>query len=470
MNYTDEDLDVFIERIKFGDCVLFLGPDLFRDAKQESLYRNYSLSKCRQMEARQIEFDSTQEQNLNYTVNRYIDGLNEHISAMLIKPDQLMEKRNFSEFIKKNLSVKQLYDKLALFPFQLVINTNPDRTIYDSFSEKLGEDRCCFWYYDFNRQDNEQVAESHLPLEITPDKTVIYNVYGYDAPASTPSILLGETDYLEFVRKVNMPQNGLPVSIRNFIRNNRICLFIGFQHESWTLKILLQALGFSEQTRNNFTFPADRWLPHVEHFYRGSFNFSFRHPGAEVFVDKLYQRFMQNAVPVPSATRLVQLVFICCTASADGDDYRKDLRVRDKIAKQLKPKQLEGKISIWADDIAGGEHKVEVRNERYAAADIFIVIGSDLLYDEKVHANFTHACQLLKQDPGKRIIPVFARHFLLEQVKEIPHGDWIPRNAAGPVPVLDEGRDEDKTITEACSRILEIIDQVSKEVSDDGKD
>jgi hypothetical protein len=113
--FDDSEFDDLIKQIREGDCVLFLGPDLFRDRDGKNIYEEFSRMKCGQMSQNKINYDESQSSNIYYTVNRYIRGMNDlqEQERRLESVSSLNEKRSFNSLIESSVRENDLYRQLA---------------------------------------------------------------------------------------------------------------------------------------------------------------------------------------------------------------------------------------------------------------------------------------------------------------------------------------------------------------------
>lgn len=473
-NLSDKDFETLIARIRDGDCVLFLGPDLFASAEKQSFYAEFSRQKCEQMKREQIDFDESQAGNIYYTMNRYIRGMSEidKREQRLESTSLLAEKRAFVSMLETMTSRNPVYQKLAALPFYLTINTNPDDELFRCQQKMGGGRKYHFSYYDITRENNELVAQQDLPNEITPDNFVVYNVYGHATKEKVRSVITSESEFIQFTRKVNLQNNGMPACIRNFIRNDKYCLFLGFKYDQWSLKILLQALGFSGDTpQKNISFADNGLSRYQRDFYRDEMKFLFIDNNTEEFINELSGKF--GAAPTGGTLTIqpdkpLKGVFIS-KAFPSTDDEKEDIRIREKISAQLKPLQTKGYISLWSEDLKiASENEEELIRDKYNSADIFILLGSDTLADSKVMERMQSAIEITKQDPSKKIVPVYVRYYPVDQITGIEPGSWIPKADNVPIPVIDTGGNVDKKCTEVSDEIRKLIMEILSKKANGG--
>jgi hypothetical protein len=455
---VEDQIDSLLNRIKYGDCVLFLGPEVLVNTKGAALSYVYSNLICSKMVAEGIEYDDSRRDDIYYTVNRYIKGRNQ-IEKGLIKTTELTLKRDYGNFLKANMKASETLEKLAKLPFYLTINTNPDDLINGLIQANIENRSCRFWYYDVNRNDNELQAENKLPGEINAENYVVFNAYGHSADDHLQSIIIREAEFLEFSKKINNINNGIPAVLKNFIKNNKICLFIGFQYESWPLKVLLHALGFSKEIPDqNISFNYRGLLKYQSDFFKDELKFMFIDSDPEGFIHSLYHRYLDLNIPNQIITHVpkqkVKIVFI--SDLSNSVDAKKDNAIRNKISGQLKPLEMKGQITMWAEDyLPSGTNIENVRRQCYSDADIFVLIaGASILGSEEYYSRIGEVLTLLEQNPRKKFIPVYASYFMYNAFDAISTNNWIPTDDAKPVPILDgTDSDIDRKVLCVCEKI-----------------
>lgn len=214
----------------------------------------------------------------------------------------------FYDFRRTNTSA--VHEKLAKFPFRLVILSTPDFMLYNAFlkeGKKPVVDR-----YNFEGENSKLVFDG------TPEEPLIFYLYGHiDNPES---LILSESDLLDFLYKVakNMPK--LPLNLTSEIRDsNKSFLFLGFGLRYWYLRILLHILeeGRSKVCQSfaleDFTRTTDVDFQNTNMYYSKSEKIQIFNKNANSFVDDLYAKYMLSNHHKTTSSTLVTLasVFIC---------------------------------------------------------------------------------------------------------------------------------------------------------------
>lgn len=131
---------------------------------------------------------------------------------------------------------------LAGLPFEFVIDTSPIRTASDVF-QRIKPGTVTAYYDRTGRQP------AMLP-DPTRDQPVVYQLYG--SLEQPRSMILSDSDRLDFIVKVARGQPALPLNLSSALQDSdRSFLFLGFDLADWHYRLLLHLL--SDNTRRNYT-------------------------------------------------------------------------------------------------------------------------------------------------------------------------------------------------------------------------
>ena len=184
------------------------------------------------------------------------------------------------EFLKQFRVDTSLLQQLASMPFPLVINTSPGPAVQQVFAAaKPGS------FSDF--YDRTAPARPDVP-DPAADAPVVYQLYG--SLERPPSLILTESDRLDFVEAIISGRPGLPLKIKNALADEeRSFLFVGFELDQWQLQLLLHVLG-RNKTRAYKSFALERAGEepdeHTKDFYLRDQNIHFVSGAIPDFVDR----------------------------------------------------------------------------------------------------------------------------------------------------------------------------------------
>lgn len=463
-----------------GQCVLFLGPDLLTGKDKVPLYQEFShtlfqeLQQLAKEKDKKIFFDEQRKGDLTYTSERYIHERNRLLGYTSVTEIGL--KKRLSQYIDDHAFTGSMYQQLSELPFYLILNASFDRHIYELIKKnRTGEDvQHFFAYYDNYKGKNETNTRSRLPDEIDYYNNVVYNVFGFmgekkDKPqpsfANCESIILKELEFMNYSKNINLPDNGIPSIITNFLNRDKTCLFLGFQHEDWHLKILLKALSFPKETTDKNSYSLwnfDRISSH-NHFYEDEMKFLFIPQNPELFVDTLYRTCMPESqeAPRPASPRLkrtVNIVYISDLSDDRETEYDQD--ILDRVSGQLKGLETNGMITQWSEALLkASDNRQQEIQRRYEQTDLFVVLAGVTFLSSKYYERLELAVSMTGKNPSAKIIPLYLRHFSIPDIPGIQKGQWLPVDQAGqPTPIKSGPEDEqDKKIKDICEFIIKQI-------------
>jgi hypothetical protein len=242
---------------------------------------------------------------------------------------------------------------LAALGFELVLNTSPDTTVFELFSSvKPGAQAA---YYDRTGRNPPMLPDASR------EKPVIYQLYGaFDNPRS---MILSDSDRLDFIVKVARANPALPVNLTSTLHDpDRSFLFLGFDLSDWHFKVLLHIL--SDNARRNYvSFASELESGPVDmdtrDFYRTSHKVHFFSGDLAAFCEELKRRYESEqpspgepVAPAPVVVSAEAPVVFICHASEDAEMAREvaeGLRAAG-IGAWLDKDNLRGGVS-WNDMI-----------------------------------------------------------------------------------------------------------------------
>lgn len=234
---------------------------------------------------------------------------------------------------------------LAALGFELVLNTSPDTTVFELFSRVRPGAQAA--YYDRTGKSPPMLPDAAR------ERPVVFQLYGsLDNPRS---MILSDSDRLDFIVKVARANPGLPLNLTSTLHDSdRSFLFLGFDLSEWHFKVLLHVLS-DNTTRNYLSFAAELESapvdPDTRDFYRTSQKVHFFSGDLPAFCAELKARYEAEQPapgdPVPLAPVVsaeAPVVFIC-HASEDAE-----------MARQVAEGLLAAGIGAWLDkdNLRGG--------------------------------------------------------------------------------------------------------------------
>ncbi len=337
---NDKDWQKLLKIFEQGQCVLMLGSDIpsGSDNSQPPLTTLFARYLAAQIDSDTKIFDPD---DMTYVVQHY---LAKRIGDRL---DLELEAVNFYAHYREGTT--KLHRALAQLPFSYCVSTTPDVYMVNAFKEV--DKHPIKAYYNFGG------GNQTLPATPTPNTPLVYQLYG--STDNSESLVLSETDLLDFLANIIAGQPELPSALGKVFGDKKTSfLFIGFGFQRWYLRVLLHlfhstsknARTWSIALENNRFF-SDPALEQTTLFYGDAHSIEFKNCPWSEFADDLLKLYRQKTdLPVatvePNLPDDAPTVFLChCSQDSEA--------VAD-LGKKLRDKGL----NPWRDrdDLRGGEN------------------------------------------------------------------------------------------------------------------
>lgn len=258
------------------NSVLVIGPGVITDKdRRKSLAAGFA------------ERYSVSNQSL---IKHYFDDDN------LIRPkdakSRMTIQKNFADFYRNKFSesARELYRKIAQIPYSLVISLNPDDTLrnfYDEIPEL--KEKAVFDFYVKGKKN----LKNDTPSKESP---YLFNLFGcYTEPES---LILTYDDLFEYLRNI-LPGDGLPPSIRTFLRSAEKITFLGVEFDKWYFQLLVKLLTESDEKYEilRYASPDLSFDANVNCICEKNFEITFVGPDISSFVNELYYHCYKSDPP-----------------------------------------------------------------------------------------------------------------------------------------------------------------------------
>ena len=313
-NLSDILFQNIARQIKDGSCVLFLGPAAV-SAKFKGKGLEPLTERCAAGLAAGLDLSKEETRSLTQVCSSL------RIRNTMSDTSIIAAVQDFYQKAENDAEMNPLLQKLADLPFKIIINTTPDDFFARFYAETVREFR--FDYYNFRKPNPDplyQFGEDDPPL--------IYNLFGfYEKPES---LVLTYGDQLAYVNKITGAQHErLPDSLLAAFNVPRFYLFLGFDFEDWSLKVLLDALF--KNARNNiqpFAYPSKQDLligPEEKVFFKGEFKMEFPEIDMENFVEQLLEHYKKLDDEGPSDAGMTKADVLVLHNEATDDAACEDL-------------------------------------------------------------------------------------------------------------------------------------------------
>ncbi len=358
--------------IERGECTLFVGPELpMTSAGGESRVPARALASRLLEGLDDLELDAADPLavNLAWLSQRYVS-----------QEDEVgleMELGQWHEKLRDETST--LHDDLAALPFRFIVTSGHD-PLMEAALRRAGKTPAVERYH-FRGKNKDLLPE---PTAAAP---VLFHLYGHVGEPS--SVVLTETQLLEFLAKLIAGDPPLPNDLNAMLTNGRIFLFLGFGLEQWYLRILLHVLKVLRRGSRSFAVEALEASRGTEFenailFYRENFKMDVFPSDVGEFVHELRGHYVPpptaegareaapSAAPLaaePASAATGSKVFIC-HASEDAGTARRihDALKRAGLEPWLDKESLRGG-DLWDDHIESTIREV----------DYFVVLNSRAL-------------------------------------------------------------------------------------------
>ncbi|MBX2891084.1 MAG: SIR2 family protein [Saprospiraceae bacterium] len=337
---TDTVYQNIARNISEGSCVLFLGPAAITARQPDGTYRPLT-ELCANQLAKGLGLSKEEEDSL-YHVASYLRVRAQRSDTMLIS-----EVQDFYNKAEREAQLHPQLEQLADLPFRIVVNTTPDDFFARFYATAVRDYR--FDFYNFRKPSSDPLysfGDDAAPL--------IYNLFGFFKRSE--SLVLTYNDQLAYVNKITGAQHErLPDSLLAAFTMPRFYLFLGFDFEDWSLRVLLDALF--KNARNSiqpFAYPLKGKReagPYARVFFQSEFRMEFPKVDMETFIGNLLEHIgkLEGQASSDSATPLADALVLHNEASDDDGcqallSHLKPLRMRTLT---LRDAVGQGDVQAW---------------------------------------------------------------------------------------------------------------------------
>ncbi|MEN0046975.1 MAG: SIR2 family protein [Bacteroidota bacterium] len=255
--------ELTIDAIKNGECILFLGPEVFTNSKGERL------------EERLLIYLKVADDE---QVRVYEDGLfffknpTRHTSVSY-NIRQFFEQEDLSE-------AKALFDQIAHIPFHFIISITPDHLLDQAFQAHNFKHRTDFYWKKHANSRNIPVPSPQQPL--------LYNMLGsIERPESLILDHNGLFNYLESVFEGNKLSNTLRDHI---LSDTQSIIFLGVPFERWYMQLIMRMLNLHGNSKFLRFADSQNVSEYIQLFGKDEFYINFIPNNIPEFVQEIYTR------------------------------------------------------------------------------------------------------------------------------------------------------------------------------------
>ena len=265
-NNTIADIDwgFITETIKNEKCILFLGPELFRDKNGFSLEEQMS---------NHLDIGNNPDIQSFYKEEGlflFTSGIKKTKSYYKIKRFYNQDFREFENILKK----------LARIPFHFIISITPDKKCSETFATLGFKSRFAFYW--------KKQSTSTSFGKPTTKNPVIYNIFG--SIDRQDSMVLTHDDLFEYFESI-FKENSMPEKLKLNLKEAHNFIFLGLNFDKWYMQILLRVLYLHNDKYEFMRYAANQQVSEeMKAFCYQQFKIEFIPTQLNEFVNELYRQ------------------------------------------------------------------------------------------------------------------------------------------------------------------------------------
>jgi SIR2-like domain len=437
-----EQYQTLARKVKDGSCVLFLGPNAVMAKTADGKWSSISDMCARHLATQHDIKISAQDRCTLPYVTSLIRFQNRSTDSVLQE-----EVAQYYKSIASKAELHPMLEQLTDLKFRIVINTTPDTFItrlYDQIAQPVYPD-----YYNYYK------PTTNFKFDFEKDqRVVIYNLFGdYNKPES---LVLSYKHQLNYIKKIVGEQQNerLPDALTNAFKDFRHHLFLGFDFEDWTLRLILDTLY--KNVRENvqpFSYPSKGERAtgsDTQVFFQGEFSMQFPQVDMETFVTNLvaqYQTLDTTATGAGSESPRASIL-VLYNEKADKDGF-------DALMKHLRA--LPARIITIADAIGKGDTLAWLRQTLDEVQVVLPLLSADF-YDPATNPALPLLQEITQRNNPRKgflVMPVILKQVALDG----PLGQLATLRPSNRMPVMGGGA-EDQYATEIQEGLRKYIENL----------
>lgn len=261
---TEDDWNEIIASIEREECILVLGPGAIQNAEGNSLHDKFTDLLEKETD---VEVPKDQEK-------------------LFYLCDSITQKRGWRKLLSDRADTAfnidnphPLFAQLSEIPFHFYVSLSPDHLLKDAFEKKALDHQFVFYNY----KENPEFVE--VPAKTNP---MLLNLFG--SLEVDDSMVLTHDSLFDFLFAI-LSTKRLPLQIKEKIISAYNFVMLGFDFESWYLKILLRLF---ESHRKEISY-ASVWhgeslTNDTKSFYEQKFKVDFVDGQIPEFIEQLHAR------------------------------------------------------------------------------------------------------------------------------------------------------------------------------------
>ena len=435
---TDTIYQNIARNISEGSCVLFLGPAAITARQADGSYRPLT-ELCANELAKGLNLSKEEEDSLTQVASTL--RIRQRSDTMIISSVQ-----DFYSRAEHNAELHPMLEQLADLPFRIIINTTPDDFFARFYATAVRDYR--FDFFNFRKPVSDLLFTFN-----DDDAPLIYNLFGYYKKSE--SLVLTYNDQLAYVNKITGVQHErLPDSLLAAFSVPRFYLFLGFDFEDWSLRVLFDALF--KNARNSiqpFAYPLKgkrETGPYAKVFFQGEFKMEFPKSDMETFVSMLLDHYKKLEGGASSDSTTPQAQVLILHNDAKDDDGCKAL------LKHLQPLKVR---ALTVKDAVGQGDLQQWLTTAVEQSQVVIPLVSADFFDDKNPALSLLDDLVKKNNPRNRflVMPVLWKNCAIDASPLGPLRTTRPLNRMA----ISGSGQEDKYFAEIAETLKKYIENLS---------
>ncbi len=263
------DWSLIVETIRAERCVLFLGPGAMLTESKKTFWTEMV-------------------EELNIGDGKDIEYF-EHDKLFMYK-DPIQRTRTYFKikaFYREQTErlQKELFEKLSLIKFNLIVSISPDHFLSDMM--KAAELPHKFDFY--NKTVNPQPIKAP-----TSNEPLIYNLFG--SIEEEQSLILTHNDLYDFLFSI-LGDHRLPDQLQNSLQNAANYIFLGFNFDRWYMQLIMRLLNLHDEKYSFDRYASNPQLAEqARTFFQQQFRINFVEDNLNGFVDTLFEKCKEGGV------------------------------------------------------------------------------------------------------------------------------------------------------------------------------
>lgn len=343
--------DKLLRDFRENRCILLLGPRLAtvsHNGQTVPLREKLAAQLADALATEGVDVGQNERHDLPYIAQRFMRG---NANALVDLWDKV------DDFYRAEADIAPAaFEKIAQLPASIFISASPDQYLFKALKQQDKEP----WpqqHYNFRRP---RPFEVDMNL-ISSQKPLVYNLLG--SLADKESLVLTPADQVEYMRKILEKNPPVPTDLLAQFSPFRTYVFLGFDLESWYLRLLIDGLGLTGSASFSPLMADYPLTKATRTFFEEKFSFHFVDDGIEQFADELLQRL--NPAGAVRSKNVVAL------AAESDRDFMADLE------RAILPSEKNGEISLFhADRIPPGANIADTMQAKIAEADVVLALVS----------------------------------------------------------------------------------------------